>query len=140
MNFVEDLKTFEMTTKTKNTIGWILTGVIVLMMSASAIDKILGSEHALKMGASFGLTGSTYSILGIIEISSVMLFLYPRTGVLGTLLLFSYLGGAIATHLQHQQNIFFPMVIEMLVWITAIIRFRELVQRIRIDKPLSSVN
>ena len=129
-----------MTTKTKNIIGRVLTCMIVLMMSASAIDKILGSEHALKMGASFGLTGSTYSILGIIEILSVLLFLYPRTGILGTLLLSSYLGGAIATHLQHQQNIFFPMGIEALIWITAVIRFSELLTRIRTDKSLNSVN
>ena len=119
-----------MTVKTKNTISWILSGFIGLMLAASAFDKIIGSQHALQMGASFGLTAGTYSLLGIIEILSVVLFVYPRTGILGLLMLSSYLGGAIATHLQHQQNILSPIVIEALVWITAVIRFPELTKRI----------
>ena len=100
------------------------------MLSASAVDKIMGSGHALQMAASFGLSAETYSGLGIIEILSVVLFLYPRTGILGTLLLSSYLGGAIATHLQHQQGIAFPVAIEVFIWITAIIRFPELTPRL----------
>jgi hypothetical protein len=120
----------KMTTRTKNIIGWALSGIIVLMLIASAIDKIIGSEHALQMGASFGLSEGTYSLLGIIEILCVVLFLYPKTGILGTLLLSSYLGGAIATHLQHQQGIAFPTVIEAFVWIAAVVRFPELRQRL----------
>lgn len=127
-----------MTTKTKNIIGWVLGGIIGLMLGASAIDKIIGTEHAFEMATSFGLSGNTYSILGIIEILSVVLYLYPRTAILGTLLLSSYLGGAIATHLQHQQNIMFPIAIETLVWITAIIRFPELTQRILNSKPTNN--
>jgi ABC-type Na+ efflux pump permease subunit len=119
-----------MKSKTKNIIGWILSGFIFLMLSASAIDKIIGSEHALQMGSSFGLSAQAYCYLGIIELLSVALFLYPRTGILGTLLLSSYLGGAIATHLQHHQNIMFPIAIEMFVWIAAVIRFPELTQRV----------
>lgn len=119
-----------MTAKTKNITGWILSGLIGLMLAASASDKIIGSAHALEMGASFGLSAGTYSLLGIIELLSVLLFLYPRTGILGTLLLSSYLGGAIATHLQHHQNIVFPIAIEAFVWIAAVIRFPELTQRL----------
>jgi hypothetical protein len=119
-----------MTSKTKNIIGWVLSGLIGLMLSASAIDKISGTAHAIEMGTSFGLTGRTYSILGVIEILSVALFIYPRTGLLGTLLLASYLGGAIATHLQHQQNIVFSIAIAALIWITSVIRFPELTSRI----------
>jgi len=119
-----------MNSKTKNITGWVLTGIIVLMMAASATDKIRGSEQALEMTKSFGIAPGTYSLLGIIELLSVLLFAFPRTGILGTLLLASYLGGAIATHLQHQQNILFPMGIEVLVWITATIRFRELSSRL----------
>jgi sorbitol-specific phosphotransferase system component IIC len=118
-----------MTTKKRNVIGGILSALVGLMLIASATDKIIGSEHALQMGASFGLSAGTYSVLGIIEILSVVIFLYPRTGIAGTLLLSSYLGGAIATHLQHQQNILFPMVFEAAVWIAAVIRFPELTQR-----------
>jgi hypothetical protein len=40
------------------------------------------------------------------------------------------LGGAIATHLQHQQNILFPIAIEVVVWLNAVIRFPELTRRL----------
>lgn len=114
----------------KNKIGWVLTGIVVLLLAASAIDKIRGSEHALQMTASFGIAPPVYRLLGMIELVSVILFAIPRTGILGLLLLASYLGGAIATHLQHQQNILFPAAIELLIWITAMIRFPELLGRL----------
>lgn len=119
-----------MTIKAKNIIGWTLSGLVGLALSASAIDKIVSSEHSLQMAASFGLSAGTYSILGVIEIISVALFVYPRTGVLGTLLLSSYLGGAIATHLQHQQGVIFPMMFEALIWVAAIFRSPEITKRI----------
>jgi hypothetical protein len=119
-----------MNSKTKKIIDWILTGIIVLMMGASATDKMLGSEHALEMTRSFGITPGIYRLLGIIEMLSVILFAIPRTGILGMLLLAAYLGGAIATHLQHQQSILFPVGIQVFVWITATIRFPELSKRL----------
>jgi hypothetical protein len=118
-----------MTTTSRNILGLMLTGLITLMLLASAADKISGSAHSLQMGSSFGLLPASYRLLGLLEAASVLLFLFPRTGILGTLLLSSYLGGAIATHLQHQQGILFPIGIEALIWITAIIRFPELLAR-----------
>ncbi|WP_345232051.1 DoxX family protein [Olivibacter ginsenosidimutans] len=119
-----------MNTKRKNIGGWVLSGIIGLMLLASAFDKIRSSEHALQMASSFGISAKPYAILGIIEALSVVLFLFSRTGILGLLLLTSYLGGAIATHLQHGQDILFPAVIEALVWMAAVIRFPELSIRI----------
>lgn len=118
------------TERTRNIVGWIFASLVVLMMLASAADKIIGSEHALQMGGSFGLSKEVYRALGIIEAASALLFLFPRTGLLGTLLLASYLGGAMATHLQHQLSIFFPAAIETFVCLTAIIRYPEVTERI----------
>lgn len=126
-----------MKTKTKNILGWSMSGLAGLMLAASALDKITGSKHALEMGASFGLSGGTYSVLGVVELLSVGLFLFPRTGILGTLLLSAYLGGAIATHLQHGQSILFPMAFQAVVWVAAVIRFPELTARILANRSFS---
>ena len=123
-----------MNTKTKSITGWTLSGIIGLMLLASAFDKISGSAHALQMASSFGLSAGSYAVLGGIEVTAVILFLYPRTALLGLLLLSSYLGGAIATHLQHQQDILFPAIIEAFVWIAAVIRLPELTRRITANK------
>jgi hypothetical protein len=125
-----------MNTKIKSISGWALTGVVLLLLAASAADKMSGSAHSLEMTRSFGIAPATYRLLGIIELASVILFTIPRTGLLGLLLLSSYLGGAIATHLQHQQNILFPMAIEVLLWIAAVIRFPEMSQRFTGDIKL----
>jgi hypothetical protein len=100
-------------------------------MAASAMDKMSGSARSLEMTRSFGITPAIYRLLGIVELTSVVFFTIPRTGVLGLLLLSSYLGGAIATHLQYGQSIVFPAAIETLIWITASIRFSQLWQRIQ---------
>jgi uncharacterized membrane protein YphA (DoxX/SURF4 family) len=81
--------------------------VVGLLFAASAAHKISGGAHSLAMTASFGIPPATYRLLGIIELASAVLFLVPRTAPLGLLLLAWYMGGAIATHLQHQQSIVF---------------------------------
>ncbi len=119
-----------MTTKTKNIINWGLAGVVGFIFIGSAVSKFIGGEEALTMAASIGLDENSFRILGVIELVSVVLFLFPRTGILGTLLLSAYMGGAIATHLTHGQSVVGPAVIEATVWIAAVVRFPELTDRI----------
>jgi hypothetical protein len=116
--------------KTKKIVYWILTGLIALLFGASSFGKLFSSPDAVKMAESFGLTGQTYLMLGIIEFVSVILFVIPRTGVLGSLLLITYMGGAIATHLEHGQSIIAPCVIQTILWLIVIFRFPELRQRL----------
>lgn len=119
-----------MSTKTRNIIGWVLTAVLAFVFFGSASMKLIGSANAAKGAAAFGLTPEILKMIGVVEILSIVLFIIPRTGLLGTLLLASYLGGAIATHLEHGQPIFAPVIIQCIVWITATIRFPELSQRL----------
>ena len=119
-----------MNTKVKNITGWILSGAVSLALAGSAMDKIILSQHAIQMGTSFGLSPETYRLLGVIEILSAILFIIPRTAMLGLLLLSSYSGGAITTHLLHKQGILFPAMLESLIWIGACLRLPELTERI----------
>ena len=120
-----------MSTKARNILGWTLAVLNLLLLGASAADKIMGSQHALTMGASFGLSAEAYRVLGIIELASALLFVFPRAAILGFLLLSSYMGGAIATHLQHHEPIGFPTGIEIFIWIIEVIRFPEVTARLR---------
>jgi len=120
-----------MSTKTRNIIGWVLTALLAFAFIASASMKLMASgEAAEKSAAVFGLTAGTLKLIGVVEIISLLLFVIPRTGLLGTLLLTAYMGGAIATHLEHAQPAFAPIIIECLVWITATVRFPELSRRL----------
>lgn len=119
-----------MSPKVKNILLWVLTGLVGALFLFSAFGKLSGNADAIKMAEGFGISASAFMTIGIIELISVVLFVIPRTGVLGTLLLAAYMGGAIATHVQHQQDITAPVVIQMFIWIVAALRFPELTQRL----------
>lgn len=119
-----------MSDKTKKIISWVLAGLVAFIFTGSAISKFTANEEALKMAATFGLDSTTNYTLGMIELSCVILFVIPRTGILGTLLLAAYMGGAIATHLEHGLPVIAPCAIQAFVWIAAFVRFPELTKRV----------
>jgi hypothetical protein len=119
-----------MITKTKNIINWSLAGLVGFIFIGSAMSKFFGGEETIQMANGIGLSAETFRIIGLIEFLSVILFLIPRTGIIGTLLLAAYMGGAIATHVTHGQSLIAPAIIEAIVWIVAIIRFPELKHRL----------
>jgi hypothetical protein len=119
-----------MSEKTKKIIDWVLTGLVAFVFVGSAIGKLTANADALKMAANFGLDAATFKMIGVVEIVAIVLFIIPRTGILGTLLLAAYMGGAIATHLEHGESIMAPCVIQAFVWIVAVYRFPELKSRI----------
>ena len=119
-----------MSQKTIKIIGWVLTGLLAFVFIGSAFGKLSGSTSTLQMATSWGINASQLKIIGAVELLSIILFAIPRTGILGTLLLVAYMGGAIATHLEHQLNILPPIAVSAFVWITAIVRFSELSERI----------
>jgi len=105
---------------------WVLTTLLSALFSISAITKIIKADTAIQQAQAIGIDAGTNQILGIIELVAVILFIIPRTGIVGALLLMSYMGGAIATHLQHGQPLAFVIIIQSLIWITATLRFKEL--------------
>ncbi len=119
-----------MSQKVIKTTSWVLTIVLVFLFAMSAFLKLTQHETALAQAASMGIDGDTYRLIGVIEIISLILFIIPRTAVLGSFLLIAYMGGAIATHLQHQQPIAVAVGVQALIWITIAVRFPELRKRL----------
>ncbi len=112
--------------KTNKTIAWVLTGLISLAFLGSAVGKFMANAEALKMAEKFGIDASTYLMIGVVELICLILFIIPRTGILGTLLLSAYMGGAIATHLEHGESIVAPFIIQAILFLVAFYRFPEL--------------
>lgn len=118
--------------KTRIIIGWVLSCLLAAFMLFSASGKLIPNEHTPQIIATLGLTPELLRTIGIIEVLSALLFLIPRTGVLGAMLLTAYLGGAIATHLEHPQAgpPTAPIIVESVLWIAAVLRFPELLSRL----------
>ena len=119
-----------MNSKVRTIIGWVLSGALALLFIFSAYHKLIQNPEGLKMAEAIGLTSQQFMMLGIVELLSLLLFLMPRTGILGTLLLTAYLGGAIATQLEHGESVIAACVTMAVLWITAVLRFPELTVRI----------
>lgn len=119
----------------KRIIYWVLTALIAFVFLGSAAGKLSANEEALKMAAGFGLDAKTYTILGMVELLSIILFIIPRTGMIGTLLLTAYMGGAIASHLEHGVSIIAPCIVQTLMLLVAFYRFPELRTRLLKTNP-----
>ena len=120
-----------MSEKTKKIIYWVLTGLVGIVFIGSALGKLSGSAEGIKAAEGFGIGAGAFRTLGIVELISILLFIFPRTGILGTILLVGYMGGAIATHLEHAQSIVAPIVITSFVCLVAVYRFPEMLNRIK---------
>ena len=116
--------------KSKRITYWVLTGLVAFVFLGSAVGKFTAGEEALRMGASFGINAKTYTMIGVVEVVCLLLFVFPRTGILGSLLLSAYMGGAIATHLEHGVSILAPCLIQAFTLLVAFYRFPELRNRI----------
>ncbi len=120
-----------MNEKTRKIVGWVLSGLLTALFLFSAIGKLTGA--AGPMMEHFGFTESETLMIGVGEVVVAILFLVPKTQSLGTLLLSSYMGGAIVAHMSAAvgseelggegiQNYFMPSVILVVLWIASIIR------------------
>ncbi len=119
-----------MTIKTKTTISLILTILVSALFIFSAVGKMAGTKEVIEGAKAMGLTPATMRNIGIIELIITLLFASNRTGVIGGVLLLAYMGGAIATHLEHGQSVVAPIAIALFVGIVALFRFPELTLRI----------
>jgi hypothetical protein len=80
--------------------GWILSVAPSLMFLFSAAMK-LSHPPQLDEGFTHLQLPTTWALnLGLLELACVVIYLIPRTAVLGAVLLTGYLGGAMLTHLR----------------------------------------
>ncbi|MCX6249791.1 MAG: DoxX family protein [Bacteroidetes bacterium] len=108
--------------KTRQIIGWTISGLLAVLFLYSAAGKLFLQPE--QMGQMHLANWRIVIALG--EIGSALLFLYPKTNVYGTLLLSSYLGGAIIIHMTGGMSILLPAVILVTVWVIGFIRNPEL--------------
>ena len=87
-------------TQIGRTVGNVLIFLPGLAVMMSSVLKFAGVPAVVHTMAAEGFAGGKLMLVATLEILSAALFLYPRTRALGVLVLSSFLGGAICTHLQ----------------------------------------
>jgi hypothetical protein len=93
-----------------------LTALPALLLIFSAIMKLARPPAVIEGFVKLGIPERLALGIGILELACTILYLIPRTAVLGAILLTGYLGGAIITHLRMGEPWIMVVVIGVLVW------------------------
>lgn len=105
--------------------GNILIFLSGLMLLGSAGAKLAHVPKVVSELGAMGFDDGKLLFVALLEVASALLFLVPSTRSAGLLLVSSFLGGAIATHLQHAQSIAGPSFVLVLLWCGAWLRHPE---------------
>ena len=116
--------------KARRVAAWVLTSLLSLLFVASASFKLAQAQFAVEPMEKWGL-GDYVILIGTGELLSALLFLIPRTTSAGLLLLSSYMGGAIVTHMQHGEAFVAQSVMLVLIWVAGYLRYPEVLQSFR---------
>ncbi len=96
--------------------GYVMSAVPVLLLLMGATMAFVKQPSMAQGFTQFGFSESLLPKLGMLELVCAILYVIPRTSVLGAILLTGYLGGATVTHLRVGQPFFLPVIVGVLVW------------------------
>jgi len=99
--------------------GRIMSGLPALFLLVHAIAKFVKPAAVVEGTVKLGYSESVILPLGIVLLVCTVIYLIPRTSILGAILLTGYLGGAVATHVRAGDpmfNILFPAIFGALLW------------------------
>ena len=114
---------------TKIWAGRIISALPALFMLVDGAMKLVKPPIVVEATIQLGYSESVILGLGIVLIGSTILYLIPRTSVLGAILLTGYLGGATATHVRVGGPLFsiaFPVIFGALIWLGLYLRDHRL--------------
>lgn len=103
-------------------IGWTLSALPAGMLLFSAVMKFGNSPDLTKGFEHLGWPLHLAVPLGVLELACALLYLIPRTAVLGAILVAGYLGGAIATHVRLEEPFFMQAGLGVVMWLGLYLR------------------
>ena len=87
-------------------VGRVLSGLVVLFLIPDGIIKFIKLAPVVETFAHLGLPLSLANGLAILLLFCTAVYAFPRSSVLGAILLTGYLGGAVATDLRAGDPLF----------------------------------
>jgi DoxX-like family len=100
--------------------GRVLSGIVVAFFVLDSIGKLLKVGPVVEGTVKLGYPESAVFTLGMLLLVGVVLYVFPRTSVLGAIYLTAFLGGAVATHFRVGSplatHVLFGVYIAALMW------------------------
>ena len=111
-----------MTTRASQRAGYALTGLVIAFMLFDVGLKLIPLEVAVETTAALGFPPRTELVrgLGLAALLATGLYAFPRTAMLGAILLTAYMGGTVAAHLRVGNPLFthllFGVYLAVMAW------------------------
>ena len=99
--------------------GRIMSGLAALFLLWDGVMKLLKPAIVVKATRDLGYPESDIVGIGVVLLVCTVLYLQPRTSILGAILLTGHLGGAIASQVRVEAswfNVVFAFVFGCLIW------------------------
>jgi len=104
----------------------IVSWLPALFLLVDGVAKLFKPTPVIEGTVKLGYAESVIIPLGVILIACTVLYLVPRTAVLGAILLTGYLGGAVATHVSRLGDgwfgVVFAVTFGVLLWLGLYLR------------------
>jgi hypothetical protein len=107
----------------------ITVGGVLLLLSAAT--KFAHSSAITTQLNAFGFNNIKLTYIAVLETISALLLLAPATRSIGLLLVCSYMGGAVATHVQHNHSFLQPAAVLFSLWFGTWLRHPEVLWSLR---------
>ncbi len=100
--------------------GRVLSGLLVLFLLFDGAIKLVPLEIVTETSLQLGIPTYLARTLGVLTLAGALLYAFPRTSVLGAILLTGYLGGAIYVHVRADSPLFshtlFGVYLGVIMW------------------------
>ncbi len=100
-------------------IGNVLSSLAILFLLFDTVIKVVQAAPAVESTVQLGYPAEYVVLLGLAELVCLALYAFPRTAVLGAILLTGWFGGAMATHVRAGSPMFsviFPSLLGLMIW------------------------
>lgn len=130
-----------MSTKAALWTGRVLSGLVILFLTVDGVIKLVPIQPVIDSMRELGYPTSVSfaRFIGVVTLVCTALYAWPRTSLLGAVLLTGLMGGAIATHLRLDHPLFshtlFGVYLGLFLWAGLWLRDQRLHQLMPLSRP-----
>ena len=99
--------------------GRVLSGLAVVFFLVDGVMKLWKPAVVVAATRQLGYPESDIVGIGVLLLTCTLLYVFPRTSILGAIFITGYLGGAVASQVRAGNgwfNVAFPVIFGALVW------------------------
>jgi DoxX-like protein len=111
-------------------IGVVVSALPVLFLTFDAVIKLILIDPVVTSMGELGYPVALARAIGVLELICLLIYMVPRTSLVGAILLTGFLGGAIASHVRIESPLFthtlFGTYVGLMIWGGLILRHSTL--------------